>query len=96
MNWIDYIIYGLIMYVAGLVVSYFTLNRKAERRIVDALEIVYKHGGHYGETHHQAWCMDQVVRTLCGSEEEYAAWVREYCEGEEGPDTYEWNTGIAP
>ena len=96
MNWINVIIYGLVMYLGGMLVTHIVLSTKAERRIVDALEIAYKHGGHYGETHHQAWCMDQVIRALCGSEEEYAAWVREYCEGEEGPDTYEWNAGIAP
>lgn len=96
MNWINYIIYGVIMFVGGLAVSYFLLSTKAERRIVHALDIVFIHGGHYGETHHQAWCMDQVVRTLCGSEEEYTTWVREYEYGEEGPNTYDWHTGTAP
>lgn len=96
MTWINYIIYGLVMYLGGMLVTHIVLSTKAERRIVDALEIAYKHGGHYGETHHQAWCIDQMIRTLCGSEEEYNKWVREYEDGEEGPNTYEWHTGIAP
>ena len=96
MTWINYIIYGLVMYLGGMLVTHIVLSTKAERRIVDALEIAYKHGGHYGETHHQAWCMDQMIRTLCGSEEEYNKWVREYEDGEDGPNTYEWHTGIAP
>lgn len=96
MTWINYIIYGLIMYLGGMLVTYIVLSTKAERRIVDALEIAYRHGGHYGETHHQAWCIDQMIRTLCGSEEAYNKWVREYEDGEEGPNTYEWDIGIAP
>jgi hypothetical protein len=31
-----------------------------------------------------------------GESEEYREWVRAACEGEDGPDTYEWNVGIAP
>lgn len=96
MNWINYIIYGFIMYLGGMVVSHFWWYREAEMRITEALDIIYRHGGHYGETHHQAWCIDQVVRTLCGTTHNYAAWVKEYEDGEDGPNTYEWHTGIAP
>ena len=31
-----------------------------------------------------------------GESEEYVGFVKGYCEGEDGPETYEWNTGIAP
>lgn len=31
-----------------------------------------------------------------GKSEEYLAWVAEYCHGIDGPDTYEWDEGIAP
>ena len=31
-----------------------------------------------------------------GESEKYLEWVRAFCEGEEGPDTYSWETGIAP
>lgn len=31
-----------------------------------------------------------------GESEEYREWVRGVQAGEDGPDTYEWETGIAP
>lgn len=31
-----------------------------------------------------------------GVSEEYAAWVKAHCDGEDGPNTYEWDVGIAP
>lgn len=31
-----------------------------------------------------------------GNSEEYDEFVRGYCDGEDGPDTYEWDEGIAP
>lgn len=38
-----------------------------------------------------------MVRALCGSEEEYARWVRAYEAPLSRPyDYYEWHTGIAP
>jgi len=38
--------------------------------------------------------LDQVVRILAG--ERYAEVVREACDGEDGPHTYEWDTGTPP
>ena len=40
---------------------------------------------------HRAWVTDQMVRSLAG--EQYGEIVRNACYGEDGPDTYEWNTG---
>ncbi len=51
----------------------------------------------YGQidgAHHKSWVIDQMVRTLLG--DEYAAWVADYKRGEDGPDTYSWDEGIAP
>lgn len=31
-----------------------------------------------------------------GESEEYRQVIAAYCDGEDGPDTYEWDTGIAP
>lgn len=31
-----------------------------------------------------------------GESEEYVAWVEAYCDGEDGPDTYSWDEGVAP
>lgn len=66
-----------------------TLTERAE----SALCTVLHYGGVDGE-HHQAWVLDQVVRALTGPS--YDEFVRRACDGEDGPDTYEWDTGIAP
>ena len=44
--------------------------------------------------HHKMWVIDQIVRTLTGPR--YDEWIREYEKGEDGPDTYWWEEGIAP
>lgn len=64
-----------------------------EEKIKKAIEIAVQYGGFYGD-HHKDWVIDQMVRTLAG--DKYDAIVAEACYGEAGPDTYEWNTGIAP
>lgn len=51
----------------------------------------------YGQTdgaHHKAWVIDQMVRLLAGSE--YDEIIKQACDGEDGPNTYSWDTGIAP
>lgn len=65
-----------------------------KQKIAAALEMC--ECGAFDGDHHKMWAIDQVVRILCGSDEAYAQWVKEYCDGEDGPDTYEWDTGIAP
>jgi len=59
----------------------------------DALEIACAYGGIDGG-HHKMWVIDQMVRRLTG--DDYDAWVREHNKGEDGPDTYAWDQGIAP
>lgn len=44
--------------------------------------------------HHLRWVIDQAVRILAG--DGYEAWVTEYRDGEDGPETYAWDEGIAP
>ena len=61
--------------------------------IQEALELASRYGQMYGE-HHKAWVIDQMVRVLAG--EGYDTFIAEHCEGEDGPDTYEWDEGIAP
>ena len=58
-----------------------------------ALEIAFRFGGIDGE-HHKAWVIDQMVRALTG--DGYVEWVKEACDGEDGPETYEWDEGIPP
>lgn len=64
-----------------------------EERIRAALEVIVNYGGVDGD-HHKKWVIDQTVRSLTG--DGYDAFVASYCDGENGPDTYEWDTGIAP
>lgn len=64
-------------------------------RIAAALDVAGRFGGIDGADH-KAWVIDQMVRALHGDERAYQAWVRDVKAGEEGPDTYEWNEGIAP
>jgi hypothetical protein len=62
-------------------------------RIEAALEIAESYSRIDG-ARHKAWAIDQIVRALTG--DKYTAWVRAYCQGEAGPDTYTWDEGIAP
>lgn len=63
------------------------------QRIESAIELAIKYGGIDGE-HHKAWVIDQMVRSLAG--DNYNQIVAEACNGEDGPNTYEWDEGIAP
>lgn len=65
-------------------------HKEATRK---ALELARKYGGIDGD-HHKAWVIDQMVRALTG--DKYAEFVAGSKVGEDGPDTYEWNEGIAP
>jgi len=64
-----------------------------EERVNGALSVAFSYGGTDG-SHHKMWVIDQMVRVLTG--ENYNDWVRKRKEGEDGPDTYEWDEGIAP
>ena len=58
-----------------------------------AIDLIVQYGGIDGD-HHKAWVLDQVVRILAG--DEYGRIVAEAKAGEDGPDTYEWDDGVAP
>jgi hypothetical protein len=47
-------------------------------------------------SHHKDWVIDQMVRILAGSDEQYQKIVADACDGEDGPKTYSWEEGIAP
>jgi len=55
--------------------------------------MIHQYGGIDGN-HHKQWVLDQVVRALTGAK--YDDWVKEHNDGKDGPDTYEWDVGIAP
>jgi len=64
---------------------------KTERK--KAIELAVRYGG-IEESHHLEWIIDQMVRILAGAD--YAEIVKSACDGEDGPNTYSWSTGIAP
>jgi hypothetical protein len=74
-------------------------------RIDAALNFALRYGNIDG-AHHKTWVIDQMVRALTGCQmnahgyqlesKEYLAWVNEACNGKDGPDTYDWNEGVAP
>lgn len=63
-----------------------------DTRIEEALDLITRYGGIDGD-HHKTWVLDQVVRLLAP---DYDEWVRNYQHGEDGPETYLWDAGIAP
>lgn len=69
------------------------MGMKEPQRINEAVEIIAQYGGIDG-AHHKQWVLDQVVRRLLGTR--YPDWVRKQKTGEDGPETYVWDEGIAP
>lgn len=65
----------------------------SETRMQNAIDIAIRYGGIDGD-HHKAWVIDQMIRALAGSN--YERIVNEARSGEDGPNTYAWNEGIAP
>lgn len=64
-----------------------------EERIKSALEVAINYGQIDG-AHHKAWVIDQMVRALTG--DKYERFVASACVGQDGPETYFWDRGIAP
>jgi hypothetical protein len=62
-------------------------------RIELAAETGFKYA-HYTGDHHKMWVIDQMLRLVLG--DSYDVRVAEVKVGEDGPDTYDWDTGIAP
>jgi len=64
-----------------------------EERISGAIDLAVRYGGIDG-SHHKDWLIDQMVRILAG--DRYEEIVAEAKAGEDGPETYDWDEGIAP
>lgn len=62
-------------------------------KIDAAIELAVRYGGIDGDWH-KAWVIDQMVRALSG--DRYDAIVAEARQGEDGPETFDWDVGIAP
>lgn len=71
----------------------FIPDHDPRTKCADALELILRYGGIDG-SHHKQWCLDQVVRILTG--ENYENFVVFACDGEDGPESYEWDEGCAP
>lgn len=68
--------------------------------------------GQVDGAHHKAWVIDRMVRALLdcpvdwgpdgkswgeiGVNDAYEKFIADYCNGEDGEDTYLWDEGIAP
>ena len=62
-------------------------------RIANALSVAISYGQIDG-AHHKTWVIDQMVRALAGGR--YDELIRIANDGEDGPDTYAWDTGTPP
>ncbi len=67
------------------------MNNK--QKIEKALELAMNFGSIDG-SHHKMWVIDQIVRAL--SDDDYDKLIAEFCNGEDGRETYSWDCGIAP
>jgi hypothetical protein len=64
-----------------------------QETIDQAISLAVRYGG-IDEAHHKAWTIDQMFRILAG--DKYSDIVKNACDGEDGPNTYSWDCGIAP
>jgi hypothetical protein len=66
-----------------------------KRNVQQALDCIHHYGGIDG-AHHKQWLLDRVVLILSGSGAKYDEWVAEFQDGDDGPQTYTWDRGVAP
>jgi hypothetical protein len=69
------------------------MEKQDKTKIALAIDLAIRYG-HIDGDHHKMWVIDQIVRILAGKR--YAKIIRESCDGEDGKNTWEWDTGIAP
>lgn len=63
------------------------------KNVEKVLNIIFKYSQIDG-SHHKAWVIDQITRELTGRN--YELFVKDHNSGEDGPETYSWDEGIAP
>lgn len=83
--------------VTGRQTEWGVFERRQAETDTERVQLALEEIGNYGQadgSHHKAHVIDQVVRILTG--EGYDAWIAAYRDGEDGPDTYSWDEGIAP
>jgi hypothetical protein len=64
-----------------------------EEKIETAIDLGFDYGSIDGD-HHKMWVIDQMLRVLTG--DKYDALVADAKAGEDGPETYSWDEGVAP
>jgi hypothetical protein len=64
-----------------------------EYNVEEALRLLIRYGQIDGE-HHKTWVIDQAVRLLTGNY--YDELIAAANDGEDGPETYDWDVGVAP
>lgn len=67
-------------------------NTRTKNVNQEVLEMIKSWGGIDGG-HHKQWLLDGIVKALAP---DYDQWVKEFEDGEDGANTYEWDKGIAP
>lgn len=68
-------------------------KRAVSEATTEALGFALRFGG-FESADNKAWVIDQMCRALLG--DAYEQFVANAKAGEEGPETYSWDTGIAP
>lgn len=67
--------------------------RTPEEKVEEALNRAFSLSGFDGSWHKE-YAIDQMVRALTGPK--YREWVAKFEDGEDGPETYNWETGTPP
>lgn len=68
-------------------------HHEYKERLTNAVEFI-KETGQPDGGHHLVWVIDQITRILVGND--YPKFLAEFCDGEDGPCTYDWKVGIPP
>jgi len=79
-----------------MIKTYEDAYNEAIERIYKAIELAFQYGQIDG-SHHKMWVIDQMIRVLLNNDEaSYKDYVKCACDGEDGPNTYDWDEGVAP
>lgn len=78
----------------------------SDEQRLDAILVFIGQSGDTDGAHHKQWALDQIVRiaTKCKNDglgnyiksAEYHEWIRFHADGEDGPNTHEWDEGLTP
>jgi hypothetical protein len=50
--------------------------------------------GWFDEVEHKQWLLDQILRAIL-TPDAYQEYIKIYCAGQDGPNTYTWSEGVA-